>query len=176
MDSPKMPENHEDYPVNESPVERPASKRWPMLISWAATALVVFALISAALWMPEEVGAAPVQVTSGDQSNNGGAIGNLPGYAPLVTPEAIFRTDDHHTDLSAQYRTNAIDYTVDSGDSIFGISKQFDLKPESILWANEDTLSMGVDYLSVGMTLKDSTHRWHFLSVEGRRQVGCCGR
>jgi murein DD-endopeptidase MepM/ murein hydrolase activator NlpD len=154
MDSPQMPEKLEDNPVDELPVKRPTSKRWPMLISWAATALIVFALISTALWMPEEVGAAPVQITAGEQGNNGGALGNLPGYEPLVTPEAIFRTNDHHTDLSAQYRTSAIDYTVDSGDSIFGISKNFDLKPESILWANEDTLSMGVDYLSVGMTLK----------------------
>ena len=48
-------------------LNEPASKRWPMLISWAVTALIVFALISAALWMPEEVGAAPVPATTGDQ-------------------------------------------------------------------------------------------------------------
>jgi hypothetical protein len=151
---PSLPKPEVELPGEETPVEQPRPKRWHMLVSWAVTAVVVFCLIAVALWMPEEVGAQPVATTSTLEGNNGGSLGYLPGYELQVTPEAIFRYTDHHTDLTAQYRTGVTDYTVDSGDSIFGISKRFNLEPESVLWANEETLSLGVDYLSVGMGLK----------------------
>ena len=131
MDKPQKNTQPGDAPVEETLLVPPHQKRWPMLLSWAFTALIVFALISIALWMPEEVGAEPVQTTGGPQGNNSGALGNLPGYELLVTPEAIFRTTDHHTNLSAQYRTGVIDYTVDSGDSIFGISRYLSQFPSS---------------------------------------------
>jgi LysM repeat protein len=140
-------------PADETPAVQPRPKSWSTLVSWAVTAIMVFGLFALALWMPEEVGAKTVATDDGQPGNNGGALGYLPGYELQVTPEAIFRTTDHHTDLSAQYRTGIVAYTVDSGDSIFGISKQFSLEPESILWANKETLSMGVDYLSIGMSL-----------------------
>jgi murein DD-endopeptidase MepM/ murein hydrolase activator NlpD len=151
---PRLSNKPDNSPVDEIPVVEPRPKRWKALVSWAVTATIVFCLIAIALWMPIEVGAEPATTTDSLDGNNGGSLVSLPGYELQVTPEAIFRNTDHHTNLSAQYRTNMIEYTVDSGDSIFGISKKFSLKPESILWANEDTLSMGVDYLSVGMSLK----------------------
>jgi hypothetical protein len=95
-------------------------------------------------------------------------LGNLPGYIPQQTSEAIFRNTDHHTEIAAEYRTSVVEYTVDIGDSIFGIAKQFNIKPDSILWANEETLSGGVDYLSVGMVLNiPPTDGVYYLWKEG---------
>jgi hypothetical protein len=153
LKSPQLFKEPDDNPIEEKSVAGAHPKRWPMAISWAVTAVLVFCLIAMGLWMPEQVGAEVIPTVDSQAANNGGVLSNLPGYELQATQDAIFRTTDNHTDLSAKYRTNVVDYMVDSGDSIFGISKQFDLKPESILWANEDTLSMGVDYLSVGMTL-----------------------
>jgi murein DD-endopeptidase MepM/ murein hydrolase activator NlpD len=47
-----------------------------------------------------------------------------------------------------------LEYTVESGDSVFAIAKKFNLKPESILWANYDQLQDAPDSLAPGMTLK----------------------
>ncbi|MBN2257899.1 MAG: peptidoglycan DD-metalloendopeptidase family protein [Anaerolineaceae bacterium] len=141
-------------PSVETRTNSAAKQRWVTQLSWLLTAIVIIGLASIALWMPEQVGA--ISAPAGDemQGNNGGALGGLPVYEPQVTAEAIFRNTDNHTDISAEYRTDVIEYVVDSGDSIFRIAKQFNLKPESVLWANEDSLFMGVDYLSVGMNLK----------------------
>jgi murein DD-endopeptidase MepM/ murein hydrolase activator NlpD len=47
-----------------------------------------------------------------------------------------------------------LSYTVEKGDSIFKISKQFDIKPETILWANPETLNDNPELLTIGMKLK----------------------
>jgi len=36
-------------------------------------------------------------------------------------------------------RTQVITYTIQNGDTIFGIAEEFNLKPETILWGNPDT-------------------------------------
>jgi hypothetical protein len=36
-------------------------------------------------------------------------------------------------------RTQVITYTIQTGDTIFGIAENFNLKPETILWGNPDT-------------------------------------
>jgi murein DD-endopeptidase MepM/ murein hydrolase activator NlpD len=49
-------------------------------------------------------------------------------------------------------RKGVISYTVQAGDTMFGIAQQFSLQPESILWANAD-LKDNPDLLSVGMEI-----------------------
>ncbi len=145
-------------------------RRWSVLLSWSITGVVVVILVAIGLWLPDQVGAdtLPTADPDGLDGNNGGVLSNLPGYVPQVTSEAIFRNNDHHTDIAMEYRTDAVEYTVDIGDSIFGIAKQFGVKPDSLLWANEDTLSGGVDYLSVGMVLKiPPTDGVYYLWKEG---------
>ena len=44
------------------------------------------------------------------------------------------------------------EYTVKSGDSLWGIAQQFDLRPETILWGNDWLSSAGI--LQIGDTLK----------------------
>ena len=49
-------------------------------------------------------------------------------------------------------RKGVISYTVQAGDTMFGIAQQFSLQPESILWANAE-LKDNPDLLSVGMDI-----------------------
>ncbi|MBT3315501.1 MAG: peptidoglycan DD-metalloendopeptidase family protein [Anaerolineae bacterium] len=44
-------------------------------------------------------------------------------------------------------------YTVSRGDSTFSISKEFNIEPETLLWANYDTLEDSPDSLRVGQEL-----------------------
>ena len=47
-------------------------------------------------------------------------------------------------------RTEPVTYTIEAGDSIFGIAQEFDLEPETILWANYSVLHDDAHNISVG--------------------------
>ncbi|MFN2303402.1 MAG: peptidoglycan DD-metalloendopeptidase family protein [Anaerolineales bacterium] len=62
-------------------------------------------------------------------------------------------------------RNEVINYTVQAGDTIFGIGEKFGLKPETVLWANRYTLGDTPDGLGIGVELvilpEDGVyHRW----------------
>jgi hypothetical protein len=70
-----------------------------------------------------------------------------------------------HTTIPARPRTEVITYTVQAGDTIFGIAEQFGLKPETILWGNTYILGDNPHTLSPDMDLfimpVDGTyHKW----------------
>lgn len=67
---------------------------------------------------------------------------------------AISRKADLRTIIPTRPRQDVFTYTVETGDSVFGIAQAFDLKPETILWANYDILNDNPDMLSPGMELK----------------------
>ncbi len=67
---------------------------------------------------------------------------------------SISRLAELHTTIPDRPRQEAITYTVEMGDAVFSIAKSFDLKPETILWANYDLLKDSPDALSPGMTLR----------------------
>jgi hypothetical protein len=67
----------------------------------------------------------------------------------------VARQADLHTVLPVitNTRTQVIEYTVESGDSIFSIAEKFNLKPETILWGNRYTLRDDPHYIVPGQTL-----------------------
>lgn len=79
------------------------------------------------------------------------ALPSLRESAPVM---AISRHASLHTIIPNRPRQDVQNYTVDTGDSVFGIAQTFGLKPESVLWANYDQLNDNPDILSLGMELK----------------------
>ncbi len=77
----------------------------------------------------------------------------LPGFFKGIPEKAIFRRTNIHTNIPTRSRTNVLEYSVTTGDSVFGIAKSFNLHPETILWANYDQLNDSPDMLNPGMTL-----------------------
>jgi LysM repeat protein len=78
----------------------------------------------------------------------------LPEYLPASGMDALVRVLNTHTNLPAHVRAEAVSYTVQKGDSIFAIANDYKLKPDTILWANYDTLRDDPDTISVGMKLR----------------------
>lgn len=79
--------------------------------------------------------------------------------------DCISRLAQLHTDAPYKPREEVITYTVKQGDSLFGIAEQYDLKPESILWANQTTLADNPHNLHPGQVLNilpvnGAYHRW----------------
>jgi LysM repeat protein len=77
----------------------------------------------------------------------------LPGYSAGNTQVGITRRTSLHTNIPTRSRTKVIDYTVATGDSVFGIAISFNIHPETILWANYDQLNDSPDMLNPGMKL-----------------------
>ena len=84
----------------------------------------------------------------------------VPVPLPLATLDASMQLQDSGIPRQIQLKTqlqddvsyDIIEYTVQSGDSLWSVSQQFDLQPETILWGNEWLSSVGV--LQIGDTLK----------------------
>lgn len=72
--------------------------------------------------------------------------------APLQQP-AIQRKLTLKTIIPQRSRYQVIQHTVESGDSVFYIAKEFGIKPDTLLWANYDVLNDTPDSLRVGQEL-----------------------
>jgi LysM repeat protein len=94
--------------------------------------------------------------------------------APLQTPIfsfpsssylGVLRQAEVHTDLPAPPRSEITTYTVQPGDTIWGIAEKHGLQPETILWGNYFTLRDNPHELRPGQELNilpvDGVyHRW----------------
>jgi len=83
-----------------------------------------------------------------------------PGYTHGIPRLALL-----HTTIPTRPRTEIITYTVQAGDTIFGIAEMFGLKPETILWGNYYLLADDPHRLTPGQELNimpenGTYHRW----------------
>ncbi len=70
-----------------------------------------------------------------------GASVSAPVFGPLVGETAhLSRAISLHTIIATRGRAEVITYTVQPGDTLFGIAQRFNLKPETVLWGNYFTL------------------------------------
>lgn len=73
---------------------------------------------------------------------------------PAPAPNArISRIANLDTIVPTRSRVDIEPYTVEFGDSIFAIAAEFNIAPETLLWANEDLLNDNPDFLEPGMVL-----------------------
>ncbi|MBN1665520.1 MAG: M23 family metallopeptidase [Anaerolineales bacterium] len=81
-------------------------------------------------------------------------VPSLPAWNESQMTRAIARQAEPYTIIPSRPRQEALPYTVDIGDSVFAIAQAFGLTPETILWANYDTLKDNPHAISVGMELQ----------------------
>jgi LysM repeat protein len=102
---------------------------------------------------PELVIATPTQIPVQASSNTEASSVTLPQYAIDSSILGIPRRTALHTIIPSRPRTDVVEYTVATGDSVFGIAHGFNIDPETILWANYDQLNDSPDMLTPGMEL-----------------------
>jgi hypothetical protein len=83
-----------------------------------------------------------------------GSTAALPVFNPSESIHAISRSAIFDTVMPVKARDGIVEYTIVAGDSIFGIAQKFDLKPDTILWANYDILNDDPHMISIGLTLR----------------------
>jgi LysM repeat protein len=127
---------------------------WVAVISWSVTGLLVGVLLlvlfqrslfTQAVATPGAIESTPTPLSI-----------DLP---PIPTtsssgPVAIGRDPNLDTNVPDGVRQAVVHYTVVAGDSIFSIAKQFNLKPETILWANYNYFQdVATTVISIGWVL-----------------------
>ncbi len=90
----------------------------------------------------------------------------LPDISADAPPDGLRRQVTLDTTIPSRPRVDVITYTVQTGDTLFGIAGRFGLKPESILWANYETLADDPHRLLPGQVLNilpvdGAYYRWH---------------
>jgi len=80
------------------------------------------------------------------------AVAFLPAAA-APAPGVITRLADVHTLIPTRGRQTVITYTVQKGDTLFGIAEKHSLKPETVLWGNYFTLKDDPHSLFPGQVL-----------------------
>ncbi|HUH97127.1 MAG TPA: peptidoglycan DD-metalloendopeptidase family protein [Anaerolineales bacterium] len=124
------------------------------LISWAVTALIVAALAGFGFWWIQTGSAAPSAApTAGPTPSQAAAAPPTSTAGSAASGPAIGRQLELKTDLSDQINTAVIQYQVVMGDSLFAIAKQYNIKPETILYSNKTSLNDNPENLKPGMTL-----------------------
>jgi len=119
-------------------------------ISWGLTLVIVVSLLGVTLWRIFPVSAqlpvTPTPTTSGTG-----------GTAPLTGPvsggsdgQAIVRYVTLKTQIDEAANYAVREYTVQRGDSVFGIADEFGVKPETVFWANYDAFNGSPDSLKPG--------------------------
>jgi LysM repeat protein len=78
------------------------------------------------------------------------SISSLPQYDLTGANGTISRDASLDTERPHRSDTSVVRYTVQPGDSVFGVAEKFGLLPETILWGNLDSLSDDPHALQAG--------------------------
>jgi murein DD-endopeptidase MepM/ murein hydrolase activator NlpD len=76
------------------------------------------------------------------------AFGSVVGEAPALT-----RGLSLHTVIPTRGRVEVLTYTVQAGDTLFGLAERFNLQPETLVWGNYLTLKDDPHLLRPGQSL-----------------------
>jgi murein DD-endopeptidase MepM/ murein hydrolase activator NlpD len=114
--------------------------------------------------------ATPVPLPGSGDSN--GFSGPPPAEPTLVVAGAtdgqVARLADVHTLIPTRGRSDVVIYTVQPGDTLFGIAERYGLKPETVLWGNYFTLRDDPHSLVPGQALNilpvDGTY--HYVTAD----------
>jgi murein DD-endopeptidase MepM/ murein hydrolase activator NlpD len=152
--------NQNTSPRKDEPAQKQISPELEsrfVKISWGVTILLVVSMVAALIWYPSAAHSTPVEVDPTRQPTETQPVVvnvSLPDFSSQAVLDGVARLADGHTTAPTRPRDKVVEYTVQKGDSVFGIAQAYNIKPESILWANYDTLKDNPDMISPGLVLK----------------------
>jgi len=126
-------------------------------ISWFATFLIVSGIVAGGLWYKdnryEEPALVPEPTAQPDENPPSVALPVESGAGSGGGFQAISRGIQLKTNIPERPRYTVDHYTVARGDSVFAIAERYNIEPETLLWANYDSLQDNPHNLKPGITL-----------------------
>ncbi len=127
------------------------------IISWFVTILIVAAIVAGGFWyqgtttasalVPEPTAQPEEKPPEVALPVSGSGDGSESGF------QSISRTIQLKTNMPERPRYTVDKYTVARGDSVFAIAEKYKIEPETLLWANYDSLQDNPHNLKPGITL-----------------------
>lgn len=127
---------------------------WISAVTWVlAVAMIAITgyMVLAQLGIVKAEAPQPALVAEPAQAE--AVVVKLPALIPEQAMDSIWRQVVPKTVITTRPRHEPITYIVKAGDSIFQIAVDFNLKPETVLWANYRTLKDDPDTISIGQEL-----------------------
>ena len=126
------------------------------VISWTVTFFIVAGLIGGVLlWRKDSAGAqalAPEPTAAPDENPPNILMPALGGPVAFLSIEREIQIKTNSPADKPRY--DPVEYRVVRGDSIFAIAESYNLKPETVLWANYEVLQDDPHSLKPGQILK----------------------
>ena len=136
----------------------------------AGTAVLSVILLAVVIWLVRLFYAQDAKAEAGANAPITAPTVAVEGIASVPQEEAdafggIPRLAQAHTTIPSRPRQEVVKYTVEDGDTVFGISEKFGLKPQTVLWGNYYVLLDDPHALKSGQVLNilpvDGTyHEW----------------
>ena len=133
--------------------------RWFTIASWSLTGLIVILAMGFAFWkLNGRANAAPVAISIADTPTPPSVISGAEVLPALTSAQQSIDSIRRKLTLKTNIpedrpRYDTVQHTVARGDSIFAIAQEFNIKPETVLWANYETLNDSPDSIRVGQVL-----------------------
>lgn len=137
-------------------MERISSSRWFNHISWAITLIIVLGLVGFAFWHARNVSASPAPAplpTAAPTQQSARQPTPGPSISMLSLP-SIDRDLKLETNIPERPQYSVLNHTVRRGDALFRIAREFNIKPETLLWANFNILKDDSHGLKPGQELQ----------------------
>jgi len=131
---------------------------WLSVLMWFVSALMIVLLVWVLAQKVDITFASSIDPQANDitmvLSQASDEPANVPEYQVAGEMQYVSRILNPYTVIPQDRRETITKYTVEAGDSVFSIAKQFDIKPETVLWSNEDILQDNPNELSIGQELR----------------------
>ncbi|HET7009837.1 MAG TPA: peptidoglycan DD-metalloendopeptidase family protein [Anaerolineales bacterium] len=123
---------------------------------WAPAIVAIAGLLSAAWGIWANVRAEREAPTWSEPEANAPAAPldiDLPAFEASAKGALVSRIVEPRTEIRQRARVEVLRYTVQEGDSVFGIADRFAIEPETVLWGNFETLEDDPHLLRPGQEL-----------------------
>lgn len=127
------------------------------ILRFATGAVTILALAAIVALLQIFLSGAPQSARAGEMAEETGA--GAGEFSAVSIPQAegtyrgISRNASIYTIIPNRPRTEIVKYTVQAGDTVFGIAEKYGLQPQTILWGNYYTLRDDPHRLSPGQEL-----------------------
>jgi murein DD-endopeptidase MepM/ murein hydrolase activator NlpD len=180
--------DYDEGRVIEESRSRPSEKTQPQVSLWekmirmglgetvlkVGTAIVSIMLFILIAWVMSRFYVKSRVSASGGSGGSTGFLSSAPTQVspgsltiPLVDnpSDGVTRLASLHTTIPNRGRTEIETYTVQKGDTLFGVAEKYNLKAETIFWSNRYVMGNDPENLIPGMVLnilpvEGAYHRW----------------